>query len=131
MKNSTCRTRVKVVYRVTTIALVLFIVPGIFFINTPMAIEGTVHLGIPEWLRLEVGIAAFIGGLILLLPIKWHHIREWGYVGLGIVYLTAFIGHMAVDGYMNPMTYSPLVAFAVLLVSYIAYHKLLAYKKNK
>lgn len=121
---------VKITYWITTIALALFILPGIFFMNTPMALEGTQHLLIPEWLRLEVGIAAFIGGLILLLPIRWWRIREWGYVGLGIVYLTAFVGHMAIDGYMNPMSYSPLVAFAVLLTSYICYHKILANKRK-
>lgn len=121
--------RDKIIYRISTIALALFILPGIFFINSPMAIEGVVHLWIPEWLRREVGIGSFIGGLILLLPIKWRRIREWGYVGLGIVYLSALIAHLSVD-WLAPMSFSPLVTFAILLISYIFYHRILQQKKH-
>lgn len=119
----------KVIYWITTIALILFIVPGIFFMNSEMAIEGVRHLGLPERLRWEASIGSFIGGLILLLPIRRWRIRERGYVGLGLVYISALIGHLRVDGYMNPMSYSPVVAFAVLLVSYICYHRILRAKR--
>ena len=113
----------KIIYWITTIALALFTLPGIFYINSPMAIEGTNHLGpFPEWFRLEAGIAAFIGGLILILPPKFQRIKEWGYVGLGITYISAFIGHLTVDGWVF-MTFTPVIAFAVLLASYITYHK--------
>ena len=112
----------KVIYRIFTIAIALFILPGIFFINTPMAVEGPRHLGIPDRLALEVGIASFIGGLLIALPWFGSRLKEWAYVGLGIVYLTAFIGHVAIDGWIF-MTFTPLIAFAVLLISYICYHK--------
>ena len=50
----------KIIYRVFTGAIALFILPGIFFMNTPMAKEGPRHLGIPDRLAMEVGIASFI-----------------------------------------------------------------------
>lgn len=34
----------KIIYRVTTIALALFILPGLFFMNSEMAVEGMKHV---------------------------------------------------------------------------------------
>ena len=39
--------RDKIIYWVSTGILALFILPGIFFLNSSMAIEGTKHLGMP------------------------------------------------------------------------------------
>lgn len=113
---------VKITYWITTILLALFILPGIFFINSKLAIEGSRHLLIPDWLRYEVSIAQFIGGLILIIPLP-KRLKEWGYVGMGIVFISAFIGHLSIDG-MKPATFQALLMFAILLVSYICYHKM-------
>jgi uncharacterized BrkB/YihY/UPF0761 family membrane protein len=88
-----------------------------------MAIEGTRHLGLPEWFRWEVSIGSFIGGLILVIPMVWKRLKEWNYVAIGIVYVSALIAHLSVDGF-TLMSFSPLVTFALLLVSYVYYHKL-------
>lgn len=90
--------------------------------NSPMAIEGTQHLGLPEWFRLEASIGSFIGGLILVFPV-WKRLKEWAYVALGITYLSALIAHLSVDGVVLT-SFAPVVAFVVLLISYIYYHKL-------
>jgi hypothetical protein len=113
----------KITYWITTGLLALFILPGIFFLNKPFAIEGTAKLGLPLWLHYEVGIAQFIGGLILILPWLGKRLKEWAYVGMGIVYLTATIAHLSVEGIL-PMSFSPLINFALLLVSYICFHKI-------
>lgn len=117
---------VKITYWITTILLALFILPGAFFMNSELAKQGAAHLLIPEWLRWEVGIGQVIGGLLLLIPMpkRW---KEWGYVGLGIVYISAFIGHLSVDG-MQAMTFQALLMFVILLISYICYHKLNGHK---
>ncbi len=52
--------------------------------NSPMALEGSEHLGIPTWLHLEVGVAHFLAALILIIPLFGKRIKEWTYVGLGI-----------------------------------------------
>ncbi|WP_353140700.1 DoxX family protein [Pseudopedobacter sp.] len=113
---------VKIAYWISTGLLALFILPGIFFMNSPMALEGTRHLLIPEWLRWEVGVGSFIGGLLLILPV-WNRLREWAYVALGIVYVSAIIGHLWIDGWAA-VTFQAIFIFLVLLVSYICWHKL-------
>lgn len=87
-----------------------------------MALAGVRHLQIPEWLRYEVGIGSFIGGVLLILPV-WNRLKEWAYVALGIVYLSAFIGHLSIDGWAPP-TFQATIVFLVLLVSYLCWHKL-------
>jgi hypothetical protein len=121
MKNKTT----KIVYWVTTGLLALFILPGIFFLNNPMAIEAIHHLGMPYWFHLELGIGKFIGGIILILPMIPGRIKEWAYVAFGIDIISATIGHLSVDGPI-PGSFEPLIIFSLLLVSYIYYHKLSA-----
>ncbi len=123
MEGNQSKKSIKVAYWVSTGLLALFILPGIFFMNSPEAQEGTKQLGIPTWLAMEIGIGHFIGGLILILPFIGKRIKEWAYVGCGIKYISAVIGHLAIDGFL-PMSFSPLVVFALLLISYLAYHQL-------
>ena len=119
---------IKLIYWISTGILALFILPGIFFLTQPFAIEGTQHLGIPYWFHIELGIGKFIGGLILILPMLPKRVKEWAYVAFGIDVISATIGHVAVDGPM-PMSFEPLIFFAILLVSYIYFHKLKADEK--
>jgi hypothetical protein len=113
----------KIIYWLTTSALGLFILPGIFFINSPAALEAVKHLGLPEWFRWEASIASFLGGLALVIPNLNKRIKEFAYFGLGIVYISALIAHLSVDG-LIPMSFLPVVTFAFLAISYIYYHKL-------
>ena len=113
----------KIVYWITTGLLALFILPGIFFLNSQFAIEGTKHLGIPYWFHMELGIAKFIGGFILILPMIPARIKEWAYVAFGIDFLSATIGHVAVDGFVLP-SFEPLIFFVLLVISYTSYHKI-------
>jgi hypothetical protein len=112
----------KIIYWIATGALLLFILPGAFSINSELAKEGTRHLGFPDFFRLEVGIGTILGGLILLFPFP-KFLKEWNYVALGIVYISAFIAHLSVDGLVL-MSFAPVATFAALVVSYVYYHKL-------
>jgi len=113
----------KIIYWISTGLVALFILPGIFFLNSPQAIEGIKHLGLPLWFHYELGIGKFIGGLIILIPFFPKRIKEWAYVALGIDMLSAVIGLASVNGLVL-MSFAPLIAFAILLVSYISFHKL-------
>ncbi|SEW39163.1 DoxX-like family protein [Chitinophaga sp. YR573] len=113
----------KIVYWITTGLLAAFILPGIFFLNSQMALEGTKHLGLPMWFHWELGIGKFIGGIILILPFFPKRLKEWTYVAFGIDFISAAIGNTAVDGF-TPMILSPIIMFVVLLISYLTYHKL-------
>lgn len=125
----------KIIYWISTGLLALFILSGAFFINSEMAIEGTRHLGLPEWFRWEVSIGSLIGGLILLAPVLFvrlrnstcfNRLKEWNYAALGIVYVSALIAHLSIDG-LQPLSFMPMVTFAILVVSYCYYHKIQAH----
>jgi hypothetical protein len=113
----------KIIYWISTGLLALMVLPGIFFLNSSMALEGTRHLGMPHWFHMELGIAKFIGGLILILPMIPTRLKEWAYVAFGIDVISATIGAISVDGPV-PASFEPLIFFVILLVSYIYFHKL-------
>jgi hypothetical protein len=117
----------KIIYWITTGLLAAFIIPGIFYLNSAMALEGTKHLGLPMWFHWELGIAKFIGGIILILPFFPARLKEWTYVAFGIDFISAAIAITAVDG-LTPMVITPVVMFIVLLISYITWHKTYAVK---
>ena len=114
----------KIIYWVSTVIIAAFLMMGIFFLHNPMAAEGSKHLGFSgDWFRYELTIGNFIGGLILLLPFIGKRIKEWAYVAVGIVYISAFIAHLSIDG-VGSEAATAVIFFAILLTSYITYHKL-------
>ncbi len=113
---------IKLTYWITTGLLALFILSGSFFMNSAMAIEGMRHLGLPEWFRWELNIGHLIGGLLLVLPVG-SRLKEWTYVALGIDYISALIAHLSIDGLVIS-SFQSLFTMALLVVSYICYHKM-------
>ena len=113
----------KILYWASTVILALFIIPGIFFVKSEMALKGTAHLGLPMWFHWELSIGKFIGGLFLILPFLPKRLKEWTYVAFGIDFISAFIAIIAVDG-VTGMWWSPVIMFIVLITSYLTYHKL-------
>ncbi len=114
---------VKIMFWISTILIGLFIIPGVFFLNTPFALEGTKHLELPLWFHWELGILKAIGALVLLLPFVGNRIKEWAYFGLFLDALSAFFALAWVDG-MKGATFFPLVIFMILAISYWSHHKL-------
>lgn len=49
--------------------------------------------------------------------------KEWAYVGFGLDFISAFIGHIVVDGFDGQSVF-PLVMLIILVVSYVYFHKL-------
>lgn len=113
----------KIIYWVSTAILALFILPGIFYIKSKMAIDGTAHLGLPMWFHYELSIGKFIGGLILILPFFPKKLKEWAYVAFGIDCISAFIAIVSVDGAAG-MWWAPIIIFIILIVSYVSFLKL-------
>lgn len=116
------RKSVKITYWVSTLIIALFELSGAFFINSEMARAGMRHLMLPDWFRWEVSIGHVIGGVLLIVPVC-KRIKEWTYVAFGIDFISAFIAYAAVEG-MTANLLSPVVFMALLVVSYITYHKL-------
>jgi len=59
----------KIIYRIATGALALFILPGLFFMNSEMAIEGLKHVGLTDAVRLQqlLGYASPVAILAIII----------------------------------------------------------------
>jgi hypothetical protein len=116
----------KIFYQVSTWAIFLLIsLPAIIFINTASTKEVFTHLGFPGYFRIELEIAKFFAGLVLILPLvlAGKRVKEWAYVGLGIDFISALIANYVVDGAMLSGVLVSIVAIILLIVSYKYFHK--------
>lgn len=114
----------KIIYWTTTILIFLFegVMPALTS-NSELAKQGISHLGYPDYFRNALTIFKVLGSLALILPFIKGRVKEWVYAGFAFDFVFATISHVAVDGLVG-MSFFPLVVFAVLIVSYITYHKL-------
>lgn len=114
----------KILYWISTAlfaAMMLF--SSYSYFTSPDVKAGFEHLGFPSYFRVELGIAKFIGAVLLILPFVKGRLKEWVYAGFGITLISAGISHFAVgDPVANWMT--PLVMLTILAVSNMYYHKL-------
>ena len=113
----------KITYWVLTgIVGLLMLLSSYMYFTNPMAKEGFAHLGFPDYLRIELGIAKFLGALALLLPVP-RKVKEWAYAGFAINFISALIAHIASgDAAANFMMLPVLIA--ILIGSYITYDKI-------
>jgi hypothetical protein len=91
--------------------------------NSEMAIQGITSLGYPVYFASMLTVFKVVGSLILVIPQVPRNVKEWAYAGFGIDFIAAFVSMWVVFGFM-PMLLLPLVAFLVLTVSYVSYHKM-------
>jgi hypothetical protein len=91
--------------------------------QTELAKEGIRHLGYPPYFGNALVVFKVLGVLVLIIPQVPKRIKEWAYAGFAFDFIFATISHGAVDG-INGQTFMPLIIFAILVVSYIYYHKL-------
>jgi hypothetical protein len=119
----------KIIYWTTTSIICLFSL-GAIQMNSQMAIDGANHLHIPRYLGLEVSIGQLVGLVLLIVPAVPARFKEWAYVGYGIMYLTALNAHTAVGDAFIPFGMMAIIFFALLLSSYLSFHKLQAAKKS-
>lgn len=90
--------------------------------QTALAKEGIRHLGYPEYFGNALVVFKILGVIILIVPKAPKRLKEWAYAGFTFDFLFASISHFAVDG-LHFETFFPLIVLAVLMVSYIFYHK--------
>jgi len=103
----------------TTTLFVAFIMAssGILAItHAPAMMKALAHLGYPVYFSDLLGVAKLLGVCVLLVP-GLTRLKEWAYVGFGIIVLSASYSHLlSGDG---RMALEPLVTFAALVVSYV------------
>jgi hypothetical protein len=114
----------KIIYWVSTAFIALLIgSSGTFYFVNPDLKAAFVHLGFPDYFRVELGAAKILGALALLIPALPNWAKEWAYAGVGIVLVSASVAHYATgDGIAQSLT--PLLFLGILAVSYTYYHKL-------
>lgn len=76
-----------------------------------------VHLGFPNYFRIELAVAKIIGALLLLVPGIPKAVRQFAYFGFAITFVSAFIAHSA-SGDPVSVAITPLLFLAVLAISY-------------
>lgn len=118
----------KIIFWTATILIFLFegVMPA-FTSQTELAKEGIRHLGYPEYFGNALVVFKVLGSLILIIPQLPKRVKEWAYAGFAFDFIFASISHTAVDGFTFNSIF-PLIVFAVLIVSYVYYHKIYSNK---
>jgi hypothetical protein len=114
----------KIIYWMTTALIFLF--EGVLVAltsHTQFAVEGLRHLGYPAYFGPLLAAFKVTGAVVLIIPALRGRVKEWAYVGFGIVFISAAVSHASVDGF-GGQTVFPIVALAILIASYVTYHKL-------
>lgn len=114
---------IKIVYYTLTVIIALMMTFSAYSYLTNDGIkQAFVHLGFPSFFRVELAIAKLVGAAVLLLPV-YPRIKEWAYAGFAIVFVSAFVAHVS-SGDPASVFIMPVIFLAVLLGSYVSYHKL-------
>jgi hypothetical protein len=114
----------KIIYWAATgIIGVMMLFSAFQYVSNPQIKAAFVHLGFPGYFRVELAIAKIVGVFILLIPVIPRVIKEWGYAGFGIVFISAAIAHYN-SGDAVSMVVMPLVFLVVLLLSHLYFSKL-------
>jgi hypothetical protein len=124
--------RERVIHRTTTgivVAVMVFSIINFIFNDHfpfPNGPEGAfVHLGLPEYFKIELTTAKILGVLALLIPGIPFKVKEFAYFGFGITLVSAAIAHFASGdaGLSVLFVIDPLIFLALLLVSYFYFEK--------
>ena len=114
--------RAKYLYWGSTVLVAVFMaVSGTLYFVADGPAAAFERLGFPDYFRIELGIAKLVGAVVLVAPLP-RALKEWAYAGFTISCVSAFIAHAVVG---DPLTdlIPPVVAFALLMTSYVTYHR--------
>ncbi|MBC7571240.1 MAG: DoxX family protein [Spirosoma sp.] len=116
--------RDRIIYWIATATLALILgFSGIMYFINPDMKGAFLHLGFPDYFRVELGIAKLIAVPLLLVPQVPRRLKEWVYVGVGIDFVSAAIAHASSNDPASSII-TPIVLFGFLIVSYVYYHKI-------
>lgn len=85
-------------------------------VQPPDVVTLFTHLGYPLYFGVMLGVFKLVGMGVLLAP-KLGLFKEWAYAGMGIDLVSAFVSHVAVDGFTGDVVL-PLVFAAILVASW-------------
>ncbi len=113
-----------VLFWVSTSLIFIFegVMPALTF-NSEMAVQGIISLGYPLYFVTLLTVFKILGSVALIVPQIPARVKEWAYAGFAFDFIFAFVSLWAVYG-LTSMTFFPILALAVLVLSYISYQKI-------
>jgi hypothetical protein len=123
----------RIVYWTTTgvvCAVMVFSIVNFLFNDHfpfPNGKEGAfAHLGLPNYFKFELTTAKILGVLALLIPRVPRRVKEFAYFGFGITLVSASIAHLSRgDAQLSVLfVIDPLIFLAILIVSYLYFHRI-------
>jgi len=119
-----------ITYWVATTFIFLFegVMPALYS-QSELGKEGVRHLGYPDYFGLALVVFKIAGSILIMIPGLPKRVKEWVYAGFAFDFIFASISHWAVDG-MGFQTIMPLIILAILIVSYVCYHKIYGSKAS-
>lgn len=114
----------KILFWIPTTMIFLFegVMPALTG-HSQMSINGITGLGYPVYFVTILTVFKVLGAVALVYPNLPRPVKEWAYAGFGIDFICAFVSIWVVMGFSG-MVLIPLVAMALLVMSYVYYNKL-------
>ena len=122
--------RDRIVYWITTgivCSVMMFSIINFTFLDGyPFPEGGFVHLGLPNYFRVELTIAKILGLAALLIPGVPAKIKEFAYFGFAITLVSAAIAHFSSGDARISVLFiaDPLIFLVLLTVSYFYFNKM-------
>ncbi len=104
----------------TSIVAVMMTFSAYMYITSPLIKAAFVHLGFPDYFRIELAIFKILGAIVLLAPLP-ARLKEWAYAGFTITYISAITAHTSVDGIQTAV--GPIVFLVLLAISYFYFRR--------
>ena len=115
---------IKITYWITTaLTSVMMLYATYMYFTAPMLKVAMAHLGFPDFFRIELGVAKFIGAILLILPGVPVLLRHFAYFGFFIMFLSAVAAHIAAGDPASVWS-APIISTIILLVSYLCFLRL-------
>jgi hypothetical protein len=113
----------KITYWASTLIIAIMMTFSAYsYLTNPAMKQAFLHLGFPDYFRVELGIAKLIGAGLLLIPLP-SRMKEWVYAGFTITFISALISHSA-SGDPIQFRIMPAIFLIPLAISYFSYHKM-------
>ncbi len=120
----------KIIYWTSTaIVSGMMLFSGFSYLTNEEMKGAFVHLGFPNYLRVELATAKILGALVLIFPIIPFTIKQFAYFGFAITFVSAFLAHVSVGDSANYAA-MPLIFLVILAVSYFYNQKSYNLKTN-
>lgn len=113
----------KIIYWATTgIISIMMLFSAFGYFTNPDMQAAFIHLGFPNYFRIELGVLKILGAIVLLLPMASKMIKSFAYFGFALTFVSAFIAHTA-SGDSISVAIAPIVFLVILAVSYLFQNK--------